>query len=79
MTKFNPAAEYLSKWAPSRETIMAASAAIEDLARWEPCDCGCPNQRSPADKESVDFLRIAAFLRIELMPQNDSCQAPGNE
>lgn len=58
---------------------MAASAAVEALARWEFCDCGGPKQRSPADKESVDFLRIAAFLRLELLDQNPSGQAPGNE
>lgn len=79
MTKFDPNAVSISNWNPDVETIMAASAAIESLVRWEFCDCGCPQQRNPADSQSVDFLRIAAFLRIELLPQNDSCQAPGNE
>ena len=79
MTKFIPNKLTQHTWQPNAETIMAASAAVEALAKWEHCDCGCPNQRSPADAESVDFLRIAAFLRIELLPQNNSCQAPGNE
>lgn len=79
MTKFIPNLVTPTMRQPSEETIMAASAAVEALAKWKYCDCGCPNQRSPADSKSVDYLRIAAFLRIELLPKNDPCQAPGNE
>ncbi len=25
---------------------------------WEHCDCGCPNNKSPKSKESVDIIRI---------------------
>ena len=67
MTKFDPNNVKIPTWSPGKETIMAASAAVESLIRWEHCDCGCPQQRSPADRESVDFLRIAAFIRTELL------------
>lgn len=67
MTKFNTNTVDIPKWAPNVDTVMAASAAVGALVRWEFCDCGCPNQRSPADKESVDFLRIAAHLRMEFL------------
>lgn len=67
MTKFDPTAKYSPKWSPTKETIMAASAAVEALVKWEFCDCGCPQQRSPASKEDVDMLRIAAYIRVELL------------
>lgn len=79
MTKFDPNNVKTSAMLLNEKTVLAASAAVEALVKWEFCDCGCPQQRSPADTESVIFLRIAAFLRTELLPQNDSCQAPGNE
>lgn len=68
MTKFNPNSFYSPTWNPSYDTIMAASAAVEGLIKWQPCDCGCPQQRKPANKEGVDLLRIAAFIRVELLP-----------
>lgn len=67
MTKFDPKNVKIPTWEPDTETIMAASAAVEALVKWEFCDCGCPQQRSPASKEDVDMLRIAAFIRIELL------------
>lgn len=56
---------------PSKQTVMRASNAIEALVKWEFCDCGCPQQRSPASKEDVDLLRIAAFIRVELLDDEE--------
>ena len=67
MTKFNPEYSKAPLWFPDKETIMAASAAVEALVKWDFCDCGCPQQRSPASKEDVDMLRIAAYIRVELL------------
>lgn len=67
MTKFDPTAKYFPKGSPTKEAILAASAAIEALVKWEFCDCGCSQQRSPASKEDVDMLRIASFIRVELL------------
>ena len=69
MAKFDPNKPVISHWAPDQSTVLAAAAAVESLARWQHCDCGCPNQCSPADKESVDFLRIAAMIRVKLLPE----------
>lgn len=49
------------------ETVMLASKAIEDLVMWEYCDCGCPQQRSPATPLDCDLLRLAAHIRIEFI------------
>jgi len=67
MAKFNSNNIEIPKWNPSHDTVMTASAAVENLVKWQYCDCGCPNQRSPAGAQSVDFLRIAAFIRVELL------------
>ena len=65
MTKFVPNRPTLSR--PDRKTVLEASKAVEALAKWIPCDCGCPNKRTVADSESANFLRIAAFIRVELL------------
>lgn len=67
MTKFIP--NNLSYTPPKFDnaTVLAASAAIESLVKWEYCDCGCPQQRRVADPQSADFLRIAARIRVELL------------
>lgn len=54
-----------------KSVVMEASNAVEALVEWEPCDCGCPNKRSPKNLKSIDLLRIAAFLRLELLPQEN--------
>ena len=33
---------------------------------WEPCDCGCPEKRTPKDKVSVTWLRAVRQLEITL-------------
>lgn len=66
MAKFTPTDKPMFRY-PDRETVLAASSAVEALARWIPCDCGCPNKQTVADKESADFLRIASFIRVELL------------
>lgn len=67
MAKFIPDTFYNGKHTPSKETVLAASAAIESLVEWEFCDCGCPNQRAPATKEAVDFLRLSAHIRVAFL------------
>jgi hypothetical protein len=58
-----------------QEAVLAASAAIQQLVTYQHCDCGCPNQRKPASAYDCDLLRIAAFIRVELLTQDT---APGN-
>lgn len=52
------------------EIVLLASAAIESLVKWEFCDCGCPNQKSPASNKDCELLRLAAFLRVTYLPDN---------
>lgn len=66
MSTFNSNKPISKAW-PSKDAVLAASKAVEALVEWEFCDCGCPQQRSPASREAVDYLRIASFIRIELM------------
>lgn len=34
--------------------------------KWEPCDCGCPQQRTPAGPHSVTWLRAAQQVEIAI-------------
>jgi hypothetical protein len=67
MSKFIPNQQGYNPPKFDKDTVMAASAAIESLVKWEYCDCGCPQQRKASNAEAVDFLRIASFIRVELL------------
>ena len=67
MAKFT----YISKQAtlrPDENIVLQAAQAVENLVEWEHCDCGCPQQRSPKSRKDVELLRIAAFIRVNLLP-----------
>ena len=49
------------------ESVLRASRILEAAVEWEYCDCGCPQQRSPKSKEDAELLKIAAFIRVELL------------
>lgn len=35
-------------------------------AKWKPCDCGCPQQRTPDGPHSVTWLRAAQQVEIAI-------------
>lgn len=37
-----------------------------ERVRWEPCDCGCPQQRKPDGPHSVTWLRAAQQVEIAI-------------
>lgn len=37
---------------------------VSTLVVYQPCDCGCPMQRSPATSRDVKLMRVASALRI---------------
>lgn len=45
-------------------------------AKWEACDCGCPNAKRPVDAASVAWIRAAAMVRAALHP---TAAQEGNE
>jgi len=56
------------------ERLAEALHGLKDLmlrqAKWEPCDCGCPQQRTPDGPHSVTWLRAAQQVEIAISKSN---------
>lgn len=51
------------------EEVLLASKILEDAVEWQHCDCGCPDQRSPASAKDAALLIIAAYIRVNLLSE----------
>ena len=47
-------------------TIYELKDRLMSQVKWEACDCGCPNKRTPADSRSVALIRLVQQLEIAL-------------
>lgn len=47
-----------------------------EQAKWEPCDCGCPQQRKPDGPHSVTWLRAAQQVEIAISKARDATPTP---
>lgn len=52
------------------ERLAEALRGLKDLmlerVKWEPCDCGCPQQRTPDGPHSVTWLRAAQQVEVAI-------------
>lgn len=57
------------------DRLAEALRGLKDLmlerVKWEPCDCGCPQQRTPDGPHSVTWLRAAQKVEIAISKAED--------
>lgn len=46
------------------------------MVEYEPCDCGCPHKRKPANSKSVGWLRAVQQIDSALRLQNKGANVP---
>lgn len=73
--KYQRAAESSEHFAARAERLAEAVRGLKDLmlerVKWEPCDCGCPQQRTPDGPHSVTWLRAAQKVEIAISKAED--------
>ena len=57
---------YIENVINSKNTIYELKDRLMSQVKWEACDCGCPNKRTPADSRSVSLIRLVQQLEIAI-------------